>query len=181
MLDGLGGLHPFRLNGSTAPLAAQGGPYFGKDLARKVVIFADGSGGYVLDQSGGVHPFGINGPAPVPAGSVVTTGTWPGANVARDIELIPGDGGHSGYVLDLYGGMHPFHPGTDRSTMPAAVTTPYWYGKDLARAVWFAPGSATAGYLLDAWGGEHPFGGAPAIINYPYWPNTNLAITTWGV
>ncbi len=181
VLDGYGGLHPFGVNGNGGPVATQGGAYFGRDVARKVVIFSDGSGGYVLDMSGGIHPFGINGPPPVSASSLATTGSWPGANIARDIVLIPGDGLHSGYVLDLSGGVHPFHPTTDGSTMPATLTgIPYWSGKDLARTIWFLPGSTTAGYLLDAWGGQHPFGGAARIVNYPYWPNTNLAVSSWG-
>ena len=181
VLDGFGGLHPFRVNGNTTPLAAQGNPYWGgHDIARRVVIFPDGQGGYVLDYAGGVHPFGINGPPPVAPTSMVITGYWRSGNIVRDLVLVPGNGGHSGYVLDLYGGMHPFHSSADGSSMPAALATAYWPGKDLARAAWFLPGSATAGYTLDAWGGEHPFGGAPAIINYPYWPNTDLAKTTWG-
>jgi hypothetical protein len=181
VLDGFGGLHPFRVNGSTAPLAAQGYSYFsGKDIARKVVIFPEGTGGYVLDNYGGVHPFGINGPSPVAPASVATSGYWPGWNIIRDVVLVPGDGGHSGYVLDGYGGMHPFHVTTDGSMMPPALATTYWPGWNIARAVWLLPGSATAGYTLDAWGGLHPFGGAPIVVNHPYWPGTDLAKTVWG-
>jgi hypothetical protein len=178
VLDGYGGLHAFRVNGSTAPLAAQGNSYWGWDIARKVVIFSDGTGGYVLDGYGGLHPFGINGPSPVPAGKLATTGYW-GWTIARDVVLAPGNGNHSGYVLDGYGGLHPFHPTTDGSAMPAAITSAYW-GWDIGRAVWLLPGSATAGYTLDGWGGLNPFGGAPAITNKAYWPGWDIAKAIWG-
>ncbi|HZQ50247.1 MAG TPA: glycosyl hydrolase family 18 protein [Candidatus Dormibacteraeota bacterium] len=181
VLDGWGGLHQFRLNGNTAPLVASGGFYHPhQDTARRVVIFPDGSGGYVMNNGGGIYPFGINGPGPAASRSLATTGFWPGQNVARDIKLIPGNGSFSGYVLDMSGALHPFHPTGDGSVMPANILTSYWGGKDQARAVFFMPGSATAGYTLDAWGGEHPFGGAAPIVNYPYWPNSNTAIMTWG-
>jgi Glycosyl hydrolases family 18 len=179
VLDGYGGLHAFRVNGNTAPLQAQGYTYWGWDIARKVVIFPDGSGGYVLDGYGGLHPFGINGPPPASAAKLATTGYWSGWNIARDIVLVPGNGNHSGYVLDGFGGLHPFHPTTDGSTMPAAITSAYW-GWDIARAVWLLPGSATAGYTLDGWGGMTPFGGAPPIKNSNYWPGWDIAKTIWG-
>ena len=181
VLDGWGGLHQFRVNGNTAPLVAQGAYYHPyQDIAKKVVIFPDGKGGYVLNAGGGIYTFGINGPAPAAATHLATTGFWPGQSVARDIELIPGNGGYSGYVLDKSGALHPFHSTTDGSTMPVNIATAYWAGKDQARSAFFLPGSTTAGYTLDAWGGEHPFGGAALIVNYPYWPYSNTAITTWG-
>ncbi|MHB8614421.1 MAG: hypothetical protein ACYDAL_18685 [Candidatus Dormibacteraceae bacterium] len=31
------------------------------------------------------------------------------------------------------------------------------------------------GYVLDGWGGLHPFGNAPAISNFSYWPNWDIA------
>jgi hypothetical protein len=93
--------------------------------------------------------------------------------------LVPGNGNHSGYVLDGFGGLHPFHPTTDGSTMPAPISSTYW-GWDIGRAVWLLPGSATAGYTLDGWGGMHPFGGAPAITNSSYWPHWDIAKTIWG-
>jgi hypothetical protein len=179
VLDGWGGLHPFRVNGSTAPLAAQGFTYwYGWDIARKVVIFPDGTGGYVMDAWGGLHPFGINRPSPVSA--VATSAYWPGWSIARDIQLVPGNGNHSGYVMDGWGGMHPFHATSDGSTMPPAITTAYWYGWDIARSVWFLPGSATAGYTLDGYGGIHPFGGAPPITGFTYWGGWDIASFIWG-
>jgi hypothetical protein len=179
VLDGFGGLHPFKVNGSTTPLAASGYPYYGWDIARKVVIFPDGTGGYTLDGWGGVHPFSINGAPLVSTASIASTSYWPNWDIARDIVLVPGNGNHSGYVLDGYGGLHPFHPTTDGSASPAAITSVYW-GWDIGRAVWFLPGSATAGYVLDGWGGMNTFGGAPAITNSSYWKGFDIARATWG-
>jgi hypothetical protein len=181
VLDGWGGLHAFRVNGNTSALAIQQTGYWpGWDIARKVVIFADGSGGYVMDGWGGLHPFGINGAPPVAESQLAATGYWPGWSIARDVVLTPLNGGHSGYVLDGWGGLHPFHATTDGSTMPASISSAYWPGWDIARGVWLLPGSASAGYTLDGWGGPHPFGGAPAIQVYTYWPGSDLAKGVWG-
>jgi hypothetical protein len=181
VLDGWGGLHPFTVNGSTAPLQEQGAPYWaGRDVARKVVIFSDGTGGYVLDAYGGLHPFGINGPSPVPASKMATSGYWAGWDIARDVTLAPGNGNHSGYVLDGYGGLHPFHPTSDGSTMPPGITTTYWSGWNIARGVWLLPGSPSSGYTLDGFGGLHPFGGAAAIASSGYWPGQDLGKSIWG-
>ena len=179
VLDGYGGLHPFRVNGNTAPLQAQGFTYWGWDIARKVVIFADGTGGYVLDGYGGLHPFGINGPAPVSGASLAGGGYWAGWDIVHDVVLTPGNGNHSGYLLDGYGGIHPFHLTTDGSTLPPPVSAPYW-GWDIARGIWLLPGSASAGYTLDGYGGIHPFGGAPTVANTAYWPGWDIARVAWG-
>jgi spore germination protein YaaH len=181
VLDGWGGLHPFHVNGSTTAINVQATAYWpGWDIARKVVIFSDGTGGYVMDGWGGLHPFGINGVPPVSASKLAATGYWPGWSIARDIVLAPGNGNHSGYVLDGWGGLHPFHPTTDGSTMPAAISSAYWSGWDIARGVWLLPGSATAGYTLDGWGGLHQFGGAPAVVNQSYWSGRDIARSVWG-
>jgi spore germination protein YaaH len=185
VLDGYGGLHPFRLNGSTAPLQAQGFTYWpGWDIARKVVVFGDGSGGYVLDGYGGLHPFGINGPPPPSANTIVGGGYWQGWQIVRDVVLLPGNGFHSGYLLDGEGGIHPFHSGGDRSVMPAAITgTPYWTGWDIARSLWLAGDSTAAapkGYVLDGYGGLHQFGGSPAISSSTYWQGWDIARFVWG-
>jgi hypothetical protein len=179
VLDGYGGLHPFGVNGHAAPVAAQGTPYWaGWDIARKVVIFPDGSGGYVLDAYGGIHPFGIGRPAPAATSSLASTGYWTW-QAAKDIVLIPGNGGYSGYVLDAFGGLHPFHPTGDGSVMPAAIATSY-FGFNIARGVFFLPGSSSVGWTLDGYGGMHPFGGAPSLQNHPYWPGWDIARDVWG-
>ena len=171
VLDGYGGLHPFWVNGHTGNVQAVGNSYWkGWDVARKVVIFADGSGGYVLDAYGGLHAFGINAPPPASFAGVQTTSYWPNWDIARDVVLIPGNGNHSGYVLDGFGGLHPFHATGDGSALPASIKpSAYWAGWDIARGLYFLPGSATAGYTLDGYGGPHPFGGAPDITAHPYW------------
>jgi hypothetical protein len=83
-----------------------------------------------------------------------------------------------GYVLDGYGGLHPFAVGSNPA--PAApANAPYFRNLDIARDVVLLP-DATAqnpkGYILDGWGGLHPFGSAPAIIDYPYFPHNDIAV-----
>ncbi len=182
VLDGWGGLHPFHVNGSTAAITVQTTGFWPSwDIARKVVIFPDGTGGYVLDGWGGLHPFGINGAPPVSAANLAITGYWRYWDIARDLVLAPGNGGHSGYVLDGWGGVHPFHLTSDSSTMPVAISpSGYWVGWDIARGIWFVPGSASAGYTLDGWGGLHPFGGAPNLAAISYWPGWDIAKGIFG-
>ena len=181
VLDGYGGLHPFRVGGNAAPLAATGFTYWGWDIARKVVIAADGKGGYVLDGWGGLHSFGINGPPPASLGPLAGNGYWAGQDLARDIALVPGNGGYSGYVLDAYGGIHPFHPTGDGSAMPLAIHGTYW-GWDIARGFWLA-GSSTAaapkGYVLDGYGGVTQFGSV-STPGFTYWPGWDVAIGLLG-
>jgi hypothetical protein len=83
--------------------------------------------------------------------------------------------------MDVYGGVHPFafHPTSDGSTVPPQVASVY-FGWDITRGVFFLPGSAAAGYTLDGYGGTHPFGGAPNIVNQPYWPGRDIAKSIWG-
>ena len=182
VLDGWGGLHAFHLNGDTSPLFAQGYAYWPYwDHARKVVIWRDGAGGYVLDSWGGIHPFGINGPPPLNPSNIVTTAYWQNWNIARDIVLIDDTAeGTSGYVLDGWGGLHPFHVNNDGSIMPPTPKTAYWPGWDIARSVWLLPTSPDAGYTLDGWGGVHPFGGAPPMSSFTYWPGWDIAKEIWG-
>jgi PKD domain len=181
VLDGYGGLHPFRLNGNTAPLQATGGSYFGFDIGRKVVIFADGSGGYILDGWGGLHPFGINGPAPAVTSSLSGVPYWPGWDIARDLQLTPGNGNRSGYVLDGYGGVHPFHPTGDGSVLPAPVSGTY-FGYDIARSLWFGRDSVAAapkGYVMDGYGDLLPFGSEPVPASST-WPGWDIAVAVTG-
>jgi N-acetylmuramoyl-L-alanine amidase len=177
VLDGYGGLHPFWVNGSNAPIVVTGAAYWGWDIARKLVIFPDGSGGYVLDGWGGIHPFGINGAPPVAAASLAGGGYWQGWDIARDIVLVPGDGGHSGYLLDGFGGIHPFHPTTDGSVLPAAVATQRW-DFDFARRIWLtqaATAAAPTGYVLDGSGGLSAVGAVP-LPDHPYWVGFDIAV-----
>ena len=81
--------------------------------------------------------------------------------------LVPGqNGGYTGYVLDKFGGLHPFAP--TGTALPANIVTSY-FGFDVARGIFFITNSSTDGYTLDGWGGPHPFGSAPIVHQYPYW------------
>jgi hypothetical protein len=182
VLDGWGGLHGFGVNSGTAPTAVGNTYWPGWDIARKVVIFADGTGGFTMDAWGGLHPFGVNLATTVTESSINKSGYWPGWKIARDVKFIPGNGGHSGYVEDGWGGLHPFFVTTDLgASMPAAITNnSYWPGWDIARGLWFIPGSSNSGYTLDGWGGPHPFGNAPAIQSFQYWPGWDIAVAISG-
>ena len=187
-LDAFGGIHPFTIGGyPMVPMPAQF-PYFpGQDVAKKITLLADGSGGYVLDAFGGLHPWAVAGkPLPV---SIAGYGYWAGQNIARDVWLAPDSTATSahGYVLDAYGGFHPFW--SKGATAPAAVGVyGYWPGRDIARGMFFLPGATTStatGYTLDGFGGIHPFavGGQPmppAINQYGYWAGRDVALSLWG-
>ena len=91
---------------------------------------------------------------------------WPGWKIARDsVALSDGTGG---YVLDGWGGVHPYG-----SAVPV-TTTAYWSGWDIARAIALRP-DGHSGYVLDGWGGLHPFGGAPGIAVSAYWSGWDIA------
>jgi hypothetical protein len=136
------------------------------NIARSAAIFADGSGGYVLDGYGGVHPFG--------ATHQVATAYY-GWDIARDVVFLPTATGATpqGYTLDGWGGIHPF------GGAPATRGGGYWPNFDIAkRFALLSDGSG--GYILDGWGGLHPFAVGsnpmpPAITNFAYWPNWNIA------
>jgi hypothetical protein len=118
----------------------------------------------VLDGFGQLYPFTIPGVG-MPAGS----GPRWGFNIARDLTVL-GDGG---YILDGYGGIHPF------GGVPAVRSTFYLAGRDLARRIVLNP-AGTGGYVLDAYGGFHPFAvGAAAMPPTPnpiaYWPGWDIA------
>ena len=188
LLDGYGGLHAFSIRRSFGspnfardraimPPPVGGGPYWsGWDIARKVVIFSDGTGGYVLDGFGGVQPFGIGTAAPP---KPILTDYWPGWDIAHDFALIPGT--HSGYVMDGYGGVHPFAP--PGQTMPPNLQNAYAPGKDIARSIWLLPASTLAqpeGYLLDGYGGLHALGPVPGVVTpAPYW-GYDITRCLWG-
>lgn len=68
-----------------------------------------------------------------------------------------------GYVLDRWGGIHPF------GGAPAVTRGPYWQGLDVARRLIVTDWEDGAGYVLDLDGALHPWGGAPPITDTPYW------------
>ena len=187
-LDAWGGIHPFSLGTNPLPPQPSQYPYFpGLDVAKKIMLLPDASGGYVLDAYGGLHPWSVTGHTlPVP---MAEYGYWYGQNIARDIWLAPGSSASSGsgYVLDAYGGFHPFWS-AGATGPPAMAQYGYWFGRDIARGMWFIPGSTAStatGYTLDAYGGIHPFDAPgqalPAPISqYAYWPGQDIAKAIWG-
>jgi spore germination protein YaaH len=171
-LDGWGGIHGFSLNGASIPQAANTYAYWpGWKIARSIALFPDGSGGVVLDGWGGVHPFtvpGDNQPVAAPHQSAY----WQGWDIARGVVLLPGSTytSYRGYVLDGWGGIHPF------GGAPPVNGGPYWSGWDIARGIVMLPGSSSAGYVIDGYAGVHPFGGAPNVSSLQY----GLTSTTRG-
>lgn len=97
----------------------------------------DGASGYSVSSTGQVAAFGDATPASATTGGLAR----------RDIALIAEP---AGYVLDGYGGMHPF------GGAPDPIGTGYWSGWDIARRVLVR--SDGRGYVLDGYGGMHPFG-----------------------
>jgi hypothetical protein len=85
--------------------------------------------------------------------------------------------GSGGYVLDGWGGLHPF--GLNGKNPPATAGASYWTGWDIARGITILP-DGSGGYVNDGWGGLHPFGiGAhaapPVPSGGPYWPGVDIA------
>ncbi|HEY0408682.1 MAG TPA: hypothetical protein VGE42_00285, partial [Candidatus Dormibacteraeota bacterium] len=72
-----------------------------------------------------------------------------------------------GYVLDGWGGVHPF------GAAPPLATTTYWRGWDIARGLAVLPGGG-GGYVVDGWGGFHPIGTAPPVDTPDYTAGRDL-------
>src|ERR1700738_4009950 len=183
----------FMMRGVTA------GPYWaGWGIARGGAAAYSSSSplpdGYVVDGWGGLHPYAQGGVAvpPQPSGASF----WRGWDIVRGVALMPGgsgrvpargravlpDGG-GGFVLDGWGGLHPFALGSHAA--PALVPgSPYWPGWDIARGVaapyWDAGAGQAGGYVSDAYGAPHPFGdlvGSPVPVptGGPYWAGWSIA------
>jgi uncharacterized protein YvpB len=183
VLDGFGGVHPFGGLG----LDTTGAPYWrGWDIARSLVVRADGGGGWVLDGWGGIHAFGS-------AAAVAAPTYWPQWDIGRAMVVSSTDAagladGRQGYVLDGWGGLHPW------GGAPAIGTPAYTPGRDLARGLELhrdALGTPDGGWVLDAGGGIRAFGAAPAVSgavspSAPVWQalhaaGTGLyAVPCWG-
>lgn len=178
-LDGWGGVHAF----GSAPGISDGSHAYwrGWDIARAVALEAGSApaapAGYTLDGWGGVHAFG--GAPDVPDGS---HDYWQGWDIARGLVILGGTAPATvqGYILDGYGGLHPF-AGGGAPMPPAAQTSAYWGGWDIARSVALLAGS-NAGYVMDGYGGLHPFAmaGVPMPTAVPdsshaYWSGWNIA------
>ncbi len=82
-----------------------------------------------------------------------------------------------GYVLDGFGGIHPFSVGGG-ALAPSPKNGPYWLGWDIARGITTVNGSG-GGWVLDGFGGIHPFatGGStpPRPTGVPYWLGWDIA------
>lgn len=137
--------------------------------ARDIVALPGVSGaGYVLTGDGGLATVGG-------APSATPSGNWPW-DIARDAVVL--SNGSGGYVLDGYGGVHPFAIGSNPMP-PAATTKAYWSGWDIARRLVLLP-DGTGGYVLDGYGGVHPWAigsnPMPPDATYTgYWPGWDIA------
>ena len=84
---------------------------------------------------------------------------------------------NAGFILDGYGGLHPYSVHSDPA-QPCAAWGPYWPGFDIARDVAMLP-DGSGGIVLDGYGGVHPFGTGgmyptPASGG-PWWPGWDIA------
>ena len=108
VVDEHGQLHVFGIGAHTPPKVTDRVPWPGKDIARGVTVLADGSGGYVLGRDGRLYSFAIGRhPKPIDAQRVPT---WPGRDVARGITapFLDSHGVAGGWVVDPFGGLHPW-------------------------------------------------------------------------
>ncbi len=72
------------------------------------------------------------------------------------------DNSGGGYVLDVYGGLHPFSV-AGHAVPPDITNNAYWAGWRIVRGVALNPNSSTgavSGVTLDGYGGVHPFSSA---------------------
>jgi hypothetical protein len=100
----------------------------------------------------------------------VTTAYWQGWDIARGLVLR--SDGVSGYVLDGWGGLHPF------GGAPSVSSTASWRGWDIARGVVAWTGTTDGdpgGWILDGWGGVHAYGSAPSLTATAYWQGWDIA------
>jgi hypothetical protein len=129
VMDGFGGLHPFAIT-AMPPSVTLTGYWSGWRIASGFTLAptstAAAVSGVTLDGYGGVHPFA--GGSLSPAAAPATTGYWPGWSIARALALSPSStpSAPQGWVLDGYGGLHPF------GGAPSVATGAYWPSSDLA-------------------------------------------------
>jgi hypothetical protein len=126
VLDGFGGIHPFGIGGARPAVPQLSGYWPNWDIIHDMVLIPGTHSGYVLDGYGNVHPFTAPGTAMPPA--LAASAYWGGWDIARSVWLLPGSTltAPGGYVLDGYGGLHPF------GNAPAPPPAPNW-GRDIAR------------------------------------------------
>jgi hypothetical protein len=148
-------------------------PLHSDQVAVCVVMQPNTGDGYTMDFWGGLHPIG----AMPKATATPRLAYWPGWNnndprgIAADCQLR--DDGTGGYILDGWGGIHPFAAkGAQPNPVPAPGSPagiPYWSGWYIARRLWIFNWDTPSGYTLDGWGGIHEWGGAPKVTG-AYWP-----------
>ena len=89
------------------------------------------------------------------------------ADAGTPTQVAPVTVPEGGYVLDGWGGLHPF------GGAPVVAPGGYWPGWDIARAV-VTRADGRSGYVVDGWGGLHAFGGAPRVAPSGYWPGWDI-------
>ena len=158
-----------------ATITGQGAsPMWGADYGRGVATCSGFNDyGYELDLHGGVHALGTAPP-------VTTTASWPKSDMARGLVLRPDC--QSGYVLDSWGGLHPFYSEQIGPTLSASPQlSGFWRNTDMARSVDYVGeiNGVDSGYVLDKHGGVHPWGNAAPVADseFPYWPDDDVART----
>ncbi len=158
---------------TTQRLAVPAGTFpDGKTITVRYRTDASAAGrGLVLDGSGKLWPVGRGG-SPAPC---VFDGPRFTSDLARGVATTPGQGG---YVVDAFGGLHPFSLGV-RPAPAAAHGGPYWPGWDIVRGVATRP-NGKGGYVLDGFGGLHGFGTGTASLPArtrvsASWPGVDLA------
>jgi len=151
VLDAFGGIYTF---GSFA-LDTTNAPYWKDwDIARALVLMADGRGGWTLDGWGGVHAFGK-------APTLASGPYWSGEDRARALVVLPDH--RSGYLLEGNGTVHAF------GSAPVLVGSPT-FDKDIARGLeihFGDDGVPDGGWVLEGYGNVHAFGKAPATDALP--------------
>jgi len=131
VLDGLGGLHPFSIGTNGMPPFITNNAYWvnwsiARDFTLTPGSTATALSGVTLDGFGGVHPF--SGGSQSVAATPVITGYWGNWDIARAVTLSPTStaAAPQGWVLDGYGGIHPF------GGAPHVAAGAYWPNSDLA-------------------------------------------------
>ncbi len=77
----------------------------------------------------------------------------------------------SGYVLDGWGGLHPWSQGAMQPS-PVPAGAPYWPGWNIARGFAIGAPMNSCSVEVDGWGGIHQLTWPvtePAVVGGPYW------------
>jgi uncharacterized delta-60 repeat protein len=127
--------------------------------------------GFVLSGGGDLWPIRFGNDSPPPCSF---DGPLFDDDFARGVAAVPRQGG---YVVDAFGGLHPFSAGV-RPAPAAAHGGPYWPGWDIVRGV-ATRSSGKGGYVLDAFGGLHGFASGSSALpagtrGGGYWPGWDI-------